>query len=102
MPAPNAIDFEKFLRFFCDMYAHDLTLQGMFERRGEVDLTEGTYRNLRPRHDRFAELEFQIFFQALNDPKAFGKAVGDFLAANRKRDSIPVVVNWRSMSKRLS
>jgi len=57
---------------------------------------------LRPRHDRFAELEFQIFFQALNDPKAFGKAVGDFLAANRKRDSIPVVVNWRSMSKRLS
>jgi len=101
MPQPGAIDFEQFLRFFCDMYAHDLTLQEMIERRGELDLTERTYRNLRPRHDRFAELEFQIFFQALDDPKAFGKAVGDFLAANPKRDLIPVV-NWRSMSKRLS
>lgn len=84
MPQPTAIDFDRFLRFFRDLYAHAETLREMIQRQGEIDLTQETYKELRPRHDYETEQKFRIFFQALNDPEAFAMAVRDFVDTNPK------------------
>jgi hypothetical protein len=53
---PDAIDVENLLHFSQQLYAHALTLQEVIRTEGEA-----TYEVLRPRYDRQAEQQFEIF-----------------------------------------
>ena len=52
----DAVDPEKLLHFAQQLYAHALTLQEVIRNEGEV-----TYEVLRPRYDRQAAQQFEIF-----------------------------------------
>ena len=53
-------DLKKLLHFSQQLYAHALTLQEMIRNEGEV-----TYEALRPKYDRQAAQQFEMFYQAL-------------------------------------
>ncbi len=53
----DAIDIEKLLHFSQQLYAHALTLQEVIQNEGQV-----TYEVLRPRCDRQAAQQFEIFY----------------------------------------
>jgi hypothetical protein len=53
----DAIDMEKLLHFSQQLYAHALTLQEVIRNEGQV-----TYEVLRPRCDRQAAQQFEIFY----------------------------------------
>ena len=53
----HAIDQEKLLHFSQQLYAHALTLQEVIRTEGEV-----AYDVLRPRYDRQAAQQFEIFY----------------------------------------
>ena len=54
----KAIDTEKLLRLAQQLYAHALTLQELIRNEGKE-----TYEVLRPRYDRQAAQQFEIFYQ---------------------------------------
>jgi len=54
----HALDPEKLLRLAQQLYAHALTLQEVIRNEGEV-----TYEVLRPRCDRQAAQQFEIFYR---------------------------------------
>ena len=64
----NAIDTEKLLHFAQQLYAHALTLQEVIRNEGEV-----TYEVLRPRYDRQAAQQFEIFYPTPHRPARFRK-----------------------------
>ena len=66
----NAIDLERLLLLSQRLYAHALTLQEMIRNEGEV-----TYELLKPRYDRQAARQFEIFHHALKQPSGFRKRV---------------------------
>ncbi|MFZ0797426.1 MAG: hypothetical protein WCA13_01590 [Terriglobales bacterium] len=59
----NAIDPEKLLQFSQQLYAHALTLQEVIRNDGEV-----AYDVLRPRCNRQAAKQFEIFYRAGDEP----------------------------------
>jgi len=59
----NAIDPEKLLHFSQQLYAHALALQEVIRTEGEV-----AYDVLRPRCDRQAAKQFEIFYRAGDEP----------------------------------
>ena len=61
----NAIDLEKLLRFSQQLYAHALTLQEVIRNEGKV-----TYEVLRPRYNRQAAQQFEIFITPLSGNKS--------------------------------
>jgi hypothetical protein len=65
---PDAIDLEKLLHFSQQLYAHALTLQEVIQSEGEV-----TYEVLRPRCDRQAAQQFEIFYRSLKRPSDLRK-----------------------------
>ncbi len=67
----NATDLERVLHFSQQLYAHALTLQELIRNEGEV-----TYEALRPRYDRQAAQQFEIFYRALERPSGFLKPAG--------------------------
>jgi hypothetical protein len=69
--SPNATDLEKVLHFSQQLYAHALTLQELIRNEGQV-----AYEVLRPRYDRQAAQQFEIFYHALERPSGFRKAAG--------------------------
>jgi hypothetical protein len=69
-PSP-ATDLEKVLHLSQQLYAHALTLQELIRNDGEA-----TYEALRPRYDRQAAQQFEIFYHALERPSAFRKPAG--------------------------
>jgi hypothetical protein len=56
-PMPAAIDLGKLLHFSQQLYAHALTLQEVIRNEGEVK-----YEVLRPRCERQAAQQFEIFY----------------------------------------
>jgi hypothetical protein len=70
---PYPIDVEKLLRVFERMYAHMLTLQDLVEADDDR-----TYDEIYPAHAVRACRDFEIFYTALDDPKAFADAVKAF------------------------
>ena len=56
----NATDLDRVLHFSQQLYAHALTLQELIRNEGEV-----RYEVLRPRYDRQAAQQFEIFYRAL-------------------------------------
>jgi hypothetical protein len=64
----NAIDLERLLHFSQQLYAHALTLQEMIRNEGRV-----TYEVLRPRYDRQAAQQFEIFYRAFERPPRLRK-----------------------------
>lgn len=64
----DAIDTEKLLHFSQQLYAHALTLQEVIRKEGEV-----TYEVLRPRYDRQAAQQFEIFYHTFERPSGFRK-----------------------------
>jgi hypothetical protein len=65
---PNAIHLEKLLHFSQQLYAHALTLQEVIRNEGEV-----RYAVLRPRYDRQAAQQFEIFYHTLKRQPEFRK-----------------------------
>ena len=63
---PNARDVEKLLHLSRQLYAHALTLQEVIRNKGEVG-----YEVLRPRYDRQAAEQFEIFYHTLKLPSEF-------------------------------
>ena len=61
----NAIELEKVLHFSQQLYAHALTLQELIRSEGQV-----TYEVLRPRYDRQAAQQFEIFYHTLERTSA--------------------------------
>ena len=59
----HAIDFEKLLHFSQQLYAHALTLQEVVRNNGQV-----TYEALRPRYDRQAAQQFEVFYLPSEQP----------------------------------
>jgi len=59
----NAPDPEKLLRLAQQLYAHALTLQEVIRNGGQV-----TYEVLRPKYDRQAAQQFEIFHPTLESP----------------------------------
>jgi hypothetical protein len=68
MQASDAIDLEKLLHFSQQLYAHALTLQEVIQNEGQV-----TYEVLRPRCDRQAAQQFEIFYHTLKRPSDLRK-----------------------------
>jgi len=58
--SPHAIDLEKLLHLSQTLYAHALTLQEVIRNQGEV-----TYQALRPRYDRQAAQQFEMFYRTM-------------------------------------
>jgi len=54
----SEIDVEMLLHFSQQLYAHALTLQEVIRNEGKA-----TYEVLKPRYDRQAEQQFEIFYQ---------------------------------------
>jgi hypothetical protein len=67
----NAIDLDMLLHFSQQLYAHALTLQEVIRTEGQL-----TYEALRPRYDRQAAQQFEIFFHTSKRPSGFRKRVG--------------------------
>jgi len=61
--ASNAVDVERLLHMSQQLYAHALTLQEVIRNEGDV-----TYEVLRPRFDRQAAQQFEIFFHSSRRP----------------------------------
>jgi hypothetical protein len=59
-PSADGIDLEKLLHFSQQLYAHALTLQEVIRNEGQV-----TYEVLRPRCDRQAAQQFEVFYPTL-------------------------------------
>jgi len=59
----KAVDLEKVLHFSQQLYAHALTLQEVIRTEGEV-----AYHVLRPRCDRQAAKQFEIFYRIGDEP----------------------------------
>jgi hypothetical protein len=59
--ASNGMDMGKLLHFSQQLYAHALTLQEVIRNEGEV-----TYEVLRPRYDRQAAQQFEVFYHSFN------------------------------------
>jgi hypothetical protein len=59
----DGIDLEKLLHFSQQLYAHALTLQEVIQNEGQV-----TYEVLRPRCERQAAQQFEIFYHTLKQP----------------------------------
>jgi len=64
----SEIDVEMLLHFSQQLYAHALTLQEVIRNEGEV-----TYEVLRPRYDRQAAQQFEIFYHSFRRPSGFRK-----------------------------
>jgi hypothetical protein len=64
-PPSHAIDHPTLLRFSQQLYAHALTLQEVIRNGGEI-----AYNVLRPRCDRQAARQFEIFYGAADEPAA--------------------------------
>ena len=64
----KAVDLEKMLHFSQQLYAHALTLQEVIRNEGEV-----TYEVLRPRYDRQAAQQFEIFYHTFKRRSGFRK-----------------------------
>jgi|ERR1039458_3000078 hypothetical protein len=64
----NTIDLERLLRFSQQLYAHALTLQEVIRNEGKV-----TYEVLRPRYNRQAAQQFEIFYHAFERPPRLPK-----------------------------
>jgi hypothetical protein len=62
----DSIDSEKLLHFSRQLYAHALTLQEVIRSGGGV-----TYEVLRPRYDRQAAQQFEVFYHTFKKPAAF-------------------------------
>ena len=60
---PDARDVEKLLHFSRQLYAHALTLQEVIRNDGEV-----AYEVLKPRYDRQAAQQFEIFYHTFKLP----------------------------------
>jgi len=60
----HILDAERLLLFSRQLYAHALTLQEVIRNEGEV-----AYEALRPRYDRLAAQEFEIFYRASGSRK---------------------------------
>jgi len=60
---PDAQDVEKLLHFSRQLYAHALTLQEVIRNDGEV-----AYEVLKPRYDRQAAQQFEIFYHTFKLP----------------------------------
>jgi hypothetical protein len=71
----NAIDLERMLDFSQQLYAHALTLQEVIRNEGEV-----AYEVLRPRYDRQAAQQFEVFYHTFSRSSGFRKR----LAGSRK------------------
>src|SRR5271165_603466 len=62
-PPANAMDPQKLLHFSQQLYAHALTLQEVIRNGGEI-----AYDVLRPRCDRQAARQFELFYGAADAP----------------------------------
>jgi hypothetical protein len=58
-PARHAVDVEKLLHLSRQLYAHSLTLQEVIRNEGEIP-----YEALRPRFDRQAAQQFELFYHS--------------------------------------
>lgn len=63
----DALDVEKVLHFSQQLYAHALTLQEMIRNKSEI-----SYEVLRPRYDRQAAQQFEIFYHSLEQSSEQG------------------------------
>jgi len=59
-PPSSAIDAGRLLHFSQQLYAHALTLQEVIRNEGEI-----AYEVLRPRYDRQAARQFEIFYRTV-------------------------------------
>ncbi len=57
--ARRALDMERLLHLSKQLYAHALTLQEVIRNKGEI-----TYEALRPRFDRQAAQQFELFYHS--------------------------------------
>jgi len=64
----NALDMQRLLHFTQQLYAHALTLQEVVRSEGQV-----TYEALKPRYDRQAAQQFEIFYHTLERPARLRK-----------------------------
>jgi len=64
----SAIDPEKLLQFSQQLYAHALTLQEVIRNGGGVP-----YETLRPRYERQAARQFEVFYHSCEQPSGFRK-----------------------------
>ena len=72
--ASRAIDLEKVLHFSQQLYAHALTLQELIRNEGEA-----TYEVLRPRYDRQAAQQFEIFYHSFKQlPELRTRSAGSY------------------------
>ena len=55
----HALDLERLLHFSQQLYAHSLTLQEVIRNEGKI-----TYEALRPRFDRQAAQQFEVFYHS--------------------------------------
>jgi hypothetical protein len=62
------MDPEKLLHFAQQLYAHALTLQEVIRNEGQV-----TYEVLRPRYDRQAAQQFEVFYHSVERPSRVRK-----------------------------
>ncbi len=76
---PYLFDLDKLIHFFQELYAHAPTLQDLVQTADNR-----TYERIKPQYDRQAAEQFEIFYRALNDPRAFAKAVQDLLDTHPK------------------
>ena len=68
LPRSTAMDPEKLLHFAQQLYAHALTLQEVIRNEGQV-----TYEVLRPRYDRQAAQQFEVFYHSVERPSRLRK-----------------------------
>ncbi|HXR15465.1 MAG TPA: hypothetical protein VN777_04560 [Terriglobales bacterium] len=64
----NVLEMETLLHLSQQLYAHALTLQEVIRNEGEV-----AYEVLRPRYDRQAAQQFEIFDHTFKGPSGFRK-----------------------------
>ena len=74
--AASAPDLKNLLHFSQQLYAHALTLQEMIQNEGEA-----TYEALRPKYDRLAAQQFEMFYHTLERSSGLRKR-GPGLRAN--------------------
>jgi len=67
-PSSSPIDPQGLLHLAQQLYAHALTLQEMIWSDGRV-----TYEAARPKYDRQAAQQFEIFYQAVKRPSGLRK-----------------------------
>jgi hypothetical protein len=67
----NALGLEKLLQFTRQLYAHALTLQEMIRSGGDI-----AYEVLRPRYDRQAAQQFEVFYHTLTRPSGKARSRG--------------------------